>query len=81
MKSVSCVTADEKMSENAGVELTHLSVVVQGVKGGGNVGHWGGRMVDHQHGGSWLVREGWRQNRGDVRRLGVERVRRCPVRL
>ena len=40
------------------------------------MGHWGGRMVDHQHGGSWLGRESWRQYRrmlADwvVRGLGV----------
>ena len=40
------------------------------------MGHWGGRMVDHQHGGSWLGRESWRQDRrmlADwvVRGLGV----------
>ena len=34
------------------------------VNGGAKVGHWGDGMVDHQHGGSWLVRESWRQNQG-----------------
>ena len=38
--------------------------VPPGVKGGGKVGHRGDGMVDHQHGGSWLARESWRQNQG-----------------
>ena len=31
-------------------------------KGGGEVDHWGGGMVDHRDCGSWLSRESWRQN-------------------
>ena len=37
-------------------------VVVTAVKGGDKVDHWGGGMVDHLHGGSWLGRERWRQH-------------------
>ena len=33
------------------------------VNGGDKVGHWGRGKVDHLHGGSWLVRESWRQDR------------------
>ena len=49
------------------------------VNGGDKVGHWGGRMVDHQHGGSWLARESWRQDRRMLADwvlsgLGVDRV-------
>ena len=36
----------------------------QSVKGGGKVDHWGGGMVDRQHGGSPLGRQSWRQNQG-----------------
>ncbi len=40
---------------------------------------WGGGMVDHQRGGSWLGREGWGQNQGMgadwvLSGLGVVRV-------
>ena len=40
------------------VEAT-LRQLLEGVKGGGKVGHWGGGMVGHRDGGSWLRRERW----------------------
>ena len=34
------------------------------VNGGGKEGHWGGGMVYHREGASWLGRESWWQNQG-----------------
>ena len=46
------------------------------VKGGGKADHWGGGIVDHRRGGSWLGDEGVRRRLGRPE-LGAQPSRGC----